>query len=132
MLWPPDHRHFTTTNNAGLVLKLTYHGRSALFPADIQIPTEEELLSDHTPLHADVLIAPHHGSAEISTSAFINAVHPSIVLSSNAKRLSSKQHEFDHETTNLPVYRTSAYGAVTVHMGPTGELTTETFLHPTP
>jgi competence protein ComEC len=132
VLWPPDHRHFTTTNNAGLVLKLTYHGRSALFPADIQTPTEEELLSDKTPLHADVLIAPHHGSAEVSTSAFIAAVHPSIVLSSNAKRLSRKQHEFDRETTNLPVYRTSSYGAVTVHIGPTGELTTETFLHPTP
>jgi competence protein ComEC len=132
VLWPPDHRHFTTTNNAGLVLKLTYHGRSALFPADIQTPTEEELLSDKTPLHADVLIAPHHGSAEISTSAFIAAVHPSIVLSSNARRLSKKQHEFDHETASISVYRTSAYGAVTVHLGRGGELSTETFLHPTP
>jgi competence protein ComEC len=132
VLWPPDHRSFTSTNNAGLVLKLTYHNRSVLFPADIQAPTEDALLADASQLHADLLVAPHHGSAENSTAAFLKAVHPAVVFSSNSKRLSGKQRDFDRIAVGYRVYRTSTYGAITVHLSSDGEFTIETFLHPRP
>jgi competence protein ComEC len=127
-VWPPDRRAFTSTNNAGLVLRLTAHGRSILFPADIQVATERELMADPAPLHADVLVAPHHGSAESTTAAFISAVHPRIILSSNDRRLSKKQREFDRLCHDYPLYRTSIYGAITVHISQNGDLRVETFI----
>jgi competence protein ComEC len=131
VLWPPPNRSFTTTNNAGLVLRLTYSGRSVLLPADIQVSTERELLTAPTALSSDVLVAPHHGSAEETTAAFLIAAHPMDVISSNGQRLSKKQKEFDALAKNYPLYRTSRYGAVTIRISKDGTLRVETFLHPT-
>ena len=130
VLWPPDGREFTSTNNAGVVLRLNCHDRTILFPADIQIPTERELMDHPENLRADVLVAPHHGSAEATTAAFIHAVAPTAILSSNDRRLSKKQKEFDHLALGTPLYRTSVCGAVTVRISKTGELAIDTFLKP--
>jgi competence protein ComEC len=127
-LWPPDGRAFTSTNNAGLVLRLAAHGRTILFPADIQTATERELMTHPDELRADILVAPHHGSAETTTPAFIAAVRPRIVLCSNDRRLSKKQREFDRLCRDYPLYRTSIYGAITVHITRKGELSVETFI----
>ncbi len=130
VLWPPDSRAFTSTNNAGVVLRLNCHGRTVLFPADIQTATERELIDHPEHLQADVLIAPHHGSSEISTAEFIRAVHPQIILSSNDHHLSKKQREFNRLAGQIPLYRTSEFGAITVRISKHGEMTVETFLHP--
>ena len=119
MLWPPANCSFNS-NNAGLVLRLTCGGRSVLFPADIQEPAERELLKHPGELKSDVLVAPHHGSAEGTTLQFIRAVAPKVILSSNDSRLTRKQRLFDSETAGIPLYRTSRYGAISVEIGPTG------------
>ena len=90
VLWPPAHST-ANSNDTGLVLRLVYGNRSVLFPADIQVPPEMELLREPQRLKSDVLVAPHHGSSEDSTGGFVTAVSPRIILSSNAGRLSSKQ-----------------------------------------
>lgn len=130
VLWPPAGRRITSTNNAGLVLRLTARGRSVLFPADIQVPTERELLQTPDRLRSDVLVAPHHGSAEVSTADFLAAVHPLDVLSSNDRRLSKKQKDFDRVAEGVPLYRTSRFGAVSVCIGKDGSLRIEAFVHP--
>jgi competence protein ComEC len=130
VLWPPDGRAFTSTNNAGLVLKLECHGRSILFPADIQAPTERELIDHPEHLRADILVAPHHGSAETTTAEFIKAVGPRSILGSNDRRLSKKQRDFDKLAAALDLYRTSRCGAITVHISKKGEVRIETFLKP--
>ena len=119
VLWPPTTSNFNS-NNAGLVLKLTCAGRSILFPADIQEPAERELLKHPEKLRSDILIAPHHGSAENTTLAFIRAVNPKLILASNDARLTAKQRTFDGETATWPVYRTSRYGAITVKISRDG------------
>jgi competence protein ComEC len=121
VLWPPAASNFNS-NNAGLVLRLTCAGRSILFPADIQEPAERELLKHPEKLRSDMLVAPHHGSAESTTLPFIRAVSPKLILSSNDTRLTSKQRAFDAETANWPVYRTSRYGAITVEITPDGKI----------
>ena len=130
VLWPPDARAFTSTNNAGVVLRLNCHGRTILFPADIQAATERELIDHPENLRADILVAPHHGSSETTTGEFIRAVHPEAIVSSNDRHLTKKQRDFNRLAGDIPLYRTSQFGAITVRISKTGELKIETFLHP--
>ena len=88
---------------------------------------ERALLAHSETLHADVLVAPHHGSAEQTTSRFIDAVAPRAIVSSNAARLSAKQHLFNAETASIPLYRTSECGAVTIDIESDGRITITPF-----
>ncbi len=68
-------------NNRSCVLKVSGAGGSALFPGDIEAPRERWLVThDKARLAADILLAPHHGSATSSTAPFIAAVHPDYVV----------------------------------------------------
>jgi competence protein ComEC len=127
ILWPPEQSTMDS-NNTGVVVRLSYAGRSILFPADIQEPAEQALLADPASLHADVLIAPHHGSSEPSTRAFLAAVDPELIVSSNDRTLTQKQRAFDAMAWDRPLYRTNRCGAVTMTISKTGDLTTSTFL----
>ena len=127
VLWPPVKCDMDS-NDCGLVLKLKFAGETVLFTADIQVLPERALLKHPEVLKADVLIAPHHGSAEATTAEFIRAVHPKYILASNAEKLTHKQRLFDEITTSLPVYRTSRCGAIDLTIEPTGKLEIVTFL----
>ncbi|MGD0767497.1 MAG: ComEC/Rec2 family competence protein [Tepidisphaeraceae bacterium] len=127
VLWPPVDCDMNS-NNCGLVLKLTFAGEAVLFPADIQEPPERELLKHPELLRADVLVAPHHGSAEVTTGDFLRAVHPKYILASNGYKLTHKQRVFDIVAEDYPVYRTSRCGAIDVTIEPTGEIEIQTFL----
>ena len=128
VLWPPQTGDLNS-NNAGLVLQLTYAGRSILMPADIQDPAFAGLLLSPAALKSDVLIAPHHGSSESLTPAFLAAVHPGTIVSSNAARLTNKQKRFDGMVGSTPLLRTSKVGAITVTISPDGKITVGTFIH---
>jgi competence protein ComEC len=127
VLWPPSSGTFTS-NNAGLVMRLTYAGRSILFPADIQAPPERELLKTPGELTSDVLVAPHHGSFEESTGDFVRAVHPRFIVSSNSNRLSGKQRSFDDLPSAQPLYRTNRCGALVITISQEGNLKLDGFL----
>ena len=126
MLWPGPVGNLNS-NNAGLVLRLTYAGRSVLFPADIQDPAFDGLLQHPDRLPSDVLVAPHHGSGESRTRAFLAAVHPAVIVASNAARLSGKQQLFNTMVGNTPLYRTSSSGAITITITAAGQITVTTF-----
>lgn len=127
VLWPPPHGNYNP-NNAGLVLRLVCAGRSILFPADIQEPAERELLRDPAKLRSDILIAPHHGSAELTTARFVAAVNPKAILASSEGRLTKKQRTFDQTEKAWPIYRTSQYGAITLEVSRDGTLHVRPFL----
>ena len=127
VLWPAQSGDLNS-NNAGLVLKLTYAGRSMLFPADIQDPAFAGVLQNASMLKADLLIAPHHGSSESLTPAFLAAVHPQYILSSNFWRLTSKQKRFEQLIGQIPLYRTPESGAITVDIARDGSISISTFL----
>jgi competence protein ComEC len=129
ILWPPaDDR--LDANNSCQVMRLSYRGRSILFTGDIQSPAESALLSDEQKLKADVLIAPHHGSAEETTAKLLDAVAPTTILASNDRTLSGKQRELDKLVGDRRLLRTHARGAITVTVSSKAELSVTTFLRP--
>jgi competence protein ComEC len=127
VLWPPV-KCAMNSNNCGMVLKLTYAGATVLFTADIQEPAERELLKHRDELKADVLVAPHHGSAEDTTGAFIGAVKPRFIVASNAEKLTHKQRVFDFLAQSFALYRTSRCGAIDVVIEDDGRISIKTFL----
>jgi competence protein ComEC len=129
VLWPPpDARLSQTTNDACLVIRLTHAGRSILFPGDIQDLAMRELLRDPARLKSDVLVAAHHGSSESLTPAFVRAVDPQYIVSSNDRTPTNKQREFEHMIGNRLLYRTNRCGAITIVITREGELRVEPFL----
>lgn len=130
VLWPPPDQRYgyqLIANDASLVLKLTHAGRSILFPGDIQDPAMKELLTKPERLKADVLVAPHHGSGETLTKQFVQAVGPSVIVSSNDRTLTNKQRAFESMTGGLPVYRTHRCGSITVTLTRDGEIRVKPF-----
>ena len=115
ILWPPrELAASVAANDASLVLKLTHRGRSILFTGDIQDGAMAELLKTPDRLRADVLVAPHHGSAERFTGEFVRAVSPDCVVSSNDRTLTSKQRQFERVVGRRRLLRTHRHGAVTI------------------
>jgi competence protein ComEC len=126
VLWPPGDAP-VQDNDASLVLKLTCRGKSILITGDIQAEAERSLLNDPAILRADLLFAPHHGSAESTTPAFVAAVSPAVIVSSNDHTLSQKQRHFARDVQGIPLYRTDRHGALTVTIE-NGKLRVEPFL----
>ena len=127
VLWPPPDSTMNS-NNAGLVLRVTCAGKSILFPADIQEPAERELLKHPELLRSDILVAPHHGSAETTTPAFVAAVNPQIIVASSASHLTKKQRTFDSRENSFPIDRTGRFGAITIEIARDGTIHVEHFL----
>lgn len=129
VLWPPKQSALSSNDDA-LVMRVTFAGVTILFPGDIQDDAEKALLADPAQLKADILIAPHHGSSEATTAAFVEAVNPRFILSSNDRTLTGKQKRFEQLIGNRPLYRTNRCGAITVSVDPDGKIKLNTFLNP--
>ena len=130
VLWPPAD-FGGDANDTSLVARLTHAGRSVLLTGDIEAPAMRALLADpaaRRKLRCDVLIAPHHGSAEPTTAAFVAACDPLLVVSSNDRTLSRKQERLVDAVQNRPLWRTHETGAVTITIGESGELSTRRHL----
>jgi competence protein ComEC len=127
VLWPPAECSFKG-NDTSLVIRLTYGHRRVLFAGDIQSDAIHTLLNSRADLKADVLVAPHQGSAEIITPAFIAAVDPRIIVSSDAEPLTQKQKHLAQIIGRRKLYRTSECGAITVRVSAGGEMGVESFL----
>ena len=115
VLWPPpDANAVAAPTTPASSFKLTHAGRSILFPGDIQDLAMRELLRDPAKLKSDVLVAPHHGSSESLTAAFVRAVDPHTIVSSNDRTPTDKQRQFEHMIGSRPLYRTNRCGAITI------------------
>lgn len=126
ILWP-DNADIDEPNDASTVMRLTHAGRSILFTGDI---TEDSLRTlARRDIRADVLIAPHHGSIEDSTDAFIAAVDPMLILASNDRRLSQKQLNFNTLVAGRTLMRTHEFGAIEVVIHEDGTLGVSSFVN---
>jgi len=68
-------------NNRSCVLRISIGKKHILLTGDIEKKAERELVqSSKEKLVADILLAPHHGSATSSTPVFIDAVRPKYVI----------------------------------------------------
>jgi competence protein ComEC len=86
VLNPPASLPYGASNEAefndnSVVLKLTYGEFSVLLTGDMQETNEERLVFENaTALDSEVLKAGHHGSRTSSSSPFLNAVTPKVVI----------------------------------------------------
>ncbi|HET6248032.1 MAG TPA: ComEC/Rec2 family competence protein [Tepidisphaeraceae bacterium] len=127
VLWPPKSCNMNS-NNAGMVLRVSFGGKSILFPADIQDPAMRELLKKPAKLKSDILVAAHHGSSETLTAEFVRAVDPEVIISSNAAKLTKKQRDFEKMIEHRPLYRTNQCGAITIEIDRDGKIRVKPFL----
>jgi competence protein ComEC len=124
ILNPPEESSFRG-NNAGCALLVTGPHGTLLLPADIETEAEQSLLEIwNGGLHADVLVAPHHGSKTSSTEAFIDAVQPQLTLLPVGYR---NRYKHPHPTVveryqqrGIRLLDSPASGAITVKMGQPG------------
>lgn len=109
-------------NNRSLVLKMTYNGRSVLFPGDIEEETENLLVEKYgRDLKSDVMLVPHHGSKYSSTRAFLEMASPeiSVISSRKGNRFGFPNPETLERLnkTNTRIFRIDQQGAVRVEIG---------------
>lgn len=117
-------RRAVRDNDRSCVLRVVpVHGR-ALLAADVEKGAEARMVRSGTPLAAEVLVVPHHGSGTSSTEEFVAAVAPRLAIVSAGWR-----NRFGHPKAEVVaryhaagarVLRTDESGAITVHLGPGG------------
>lgn len=79
-LYPPANS-MMSGNNRSCVLHIQSGKNSLLLTGDIERDAEKILVEEHSSqLLSNIMVAPHHGSSTSSTSIFLKAVQPKIVL----------------------------------------------------
>ncbi|MBK8269038.1 MAG: ComEC/Rec2 family competence protein [Planctomycetes bacterium] len=91
-VWPPElnEQRSPTANDASIVLRVEYGGKSMLLCGDIADWAIGGLIardnsSEPDVLRADALALPHHGSVVPNTGAFIERVNPAIAIRSTGE-----------------------------------------------
>jgi competence protein ComEC len=108
----PDANHYS------LALRLVYGETALMLTADIDAAAEREILSGSLVLESGVLKSPHHGSRTSSSTDFLQAVSPGMVVISTGRGrqgLPASQVLERYRRQGAIVYRTDVHGAVEVH-----------------
>lgn len=79
ILWPPAGRADLTNNDRSLVIRAKTRSGSIVLTGDIGA-TIEKTVAHASNLKADILLAPHHGSASSTSDRLLDAVSPDLVL----------------------------------------------------
>jgi competence protein ComEC len=121
-------------NNNSLVLKISYGGKSFLFPGDLERQGEKVLISNGgLSLKSDVLLSPHHGSKSSSSEDFLRMVQPRIcVISSGEGNFSGFPHKQTLERLRgigCRIIRIDQSGAIQFTVSP-DQLEFKTFICP--
>lgn len=72
--------NYRRSNDASCVLKVTAGLESVLLPGDISARVERDLLGQSLDLRSTVLVAAHHGSRFSTSTDFLDAVQPGVVV----------------------------------------------------
>ncbi len=78
-LWPPYHAVSDGDNDRSLVIRARWTAGSILLTGDISRSVDFQLLRRGN-IRSDLLLVPHHGSRNSSSTALLDAVSPSIAL----------------------------------------------------
>jgi competence protein ComEC len=110
------------TNARSCVLRIRSAAGTVLLAGDIEAAQERRLIEKFPAqqLHADLLLAPHHGSRTSSTDAFLDAVRPKLAVFQIGYR---NRYRHPHPVVlqryvdrGIAVLRSDAHGAVKIRM----------------
>lgn len=110
-------RSYPLANDNSLVIQTHFYGQTLLFPGDIEVAAEKDLVSHYgSRLKSDLLKVPHHGSKTSSSENFLKKVNPKIAI------MSMKQNNrfgFPHDEVleryqrlGIQIYRTDYQGTI--------------------
>ncbi len=120
VLHPPPSFSHPAVNNHSLVLRLEYGRHAFLFTGDIEKEAEYDILTHTagTGIRSQVLKSPHHGSESSSTSLFLNAAAPKIVVITagehNRYGLPKESILRRYREAGARIFRTDLHGAVEI------------------
>jgi len=121
-----------SVNDASLVLRVVFAGRSLLFPGDLESDGEGELVGRRAlgqAVAADVLKVPHHGSRTSSSDELLDAVAPKLAVISlgwhNQFHFPAPEVLARYAGAGTRVLRTDRDGAVTIAIAANGSLTVQ-------
>lgn len=126
VLNPPESQAAAAadSNNASLVLRISDRNSAFLLTGDVEAAAEKEIREGGRILTAEILKAPHHGSASSSTWEFLRAVSPRVLVVTVGK---NNRYNFPHQqvleryaSLGATVYRTDRDGAVEITATPHG------------
>lgn len=106
-------------NEASLAMRLTRDGRGlALLCGDMTTPALRRLAESGQPLHADVLVLPHHGATSSLQTKFYDAVAPNCVMASAASYnhygFPGRKVREEMRERDIPLYSTTMLGGMRV------------------
>ncbi len=106
------------SNQHSWVILVQYENVRLLLSGDITSKEETYLVNQQTPLNAQILKAPHHGSRFSSSQEFLDAVDPKdVLISSGLNNHFHHPHEeiiTRYKESNFQVWRTDQQGALCV------------------
>jgi competence protein ComEC len=114
----PDWERRRPRNDDSVVLEVRLGGVALILPGDVGPAVEATLGAALTPAGLRILKAAHHGSRTSSTAAFLDAVHPAIVVAS-AGRANRHGHPDPAVVARVrergaALYRTDRDGAIAI------------------
>ncbi len=119
VLHPPARGTLGSDNSNSVVLEVDYRGRRLLLPGDLESPGLDELLAED-PVDCDVVLAPHHGSAQSDPPGFVAWTTPEWTIISGDSRSNRPEVADAYRRQGARVLNTSQLGAVTVKVDRTG------------
>lgn len=128
MLWPDEqacNNPEFSDNDKSQVVVIEYAGRKILLCADIQQFAQNRILQAHPQLRADVMVAPHHGSANSLSEDFLQQIDPAIIICSCGRR-QYEEYVFGSDAATARCYYTARDGAVIVSVDNKGQIEANT------
>ena len=130
VLWPERQEPSSEDENRNsLIFKVHVKGVTVLVTGDVGFPGEEEMMAKYRGtdrLRCDILKAGHHGSRFSTSDAFLDAVHPRLVLigvgKNNGYGHPSPETLKRLDRHHIPYFRTDRDGAVGIKTGPAGSI----------
>lgn len=114
-------------NDRSLFLRLLWNGHPLLaISGDLDRKGVRQVLNSGFNLESKVLVLPHHGSAGSYSPQLYECVNPELALAAcgflNRYGFVAEKVAQELEKRNIPMYKTSAYGMITVEWNSEGEI----------